>query len=130
MKFKKRMRLETGLKQIDIAPLIDCVFLLLIFFLLTSSFIVMPGINVKLPKAVTSDDINVKTVTVAVSSEDIIYVDTKVMSVAELEKYIKANKTDSIFIRADKDASMGTIVAIWDICKRMGIEKLGIATTQ
>lgn len=39
MRFKRHMELEHGLKQIDIAPLIDVVFQLLIFFLLTSSFI-------------------------------------------------------------------------------------------
>ncbi|MBI5415209.1 MAG: biopolymer transporter ExbD, partial [Candidatus Omnitrophica bacterium] len=49
MKFKRHTKLEHGLKQIDIAPLIDLMFLLLIFFMLTSSFTLQSGINVKLP---------------------------------------------------------------------------------
>ncbi len=46
MRFKRHMELEHGLKQIDIAPLIDVVFQLLIFFMLTSSFVIQPGIKV------------------------------------------------------------------------------------
>ena len=55
MKFKRHMELEHGLRQIDIAPLIDMVFQLLIFFMLTSSFIMQPGIKVNLPKAFPMD---------------------------------------------------------------------------
>ena len=55
MHFKRHMEVEHGLRQIDIAPLIDMVFQLLIFFMLTSSFVVQPGIKVNLPKAVTSE---------------------------------------------------------------------------
>ena len=129
MRFKQRLKVESGLKQIDIAPLIDCIFLLLIFFMLTSSFIVMPGINVKLPKALTSEEVNTQTLTVVISSEDIIYVDQKVLTMKEVEEALKKKRYDSIFIKSDRDASLGVVVGIWDICKRAGIEKIGIATT-
>ena len=72
MRFKRRVKFEAGLRQIDIAPLIDCIFILLIFFMLTSSFIITSGVNVKLPKAETSEEIDAKALTVVVSSEDII----------------------------------------------------------
>ncbi|MDD3295891.1 MAG: biopolymer transporter ExbD [Candidatus Omnitrophica bacterium] len=129
MKFKKSARVEAGLHQIDIAPLIDCIFLLLIFFMLTSNFVVMPGINVKLPKALTSEQVDVKSLTLVVSSEDIVYLQDKPYSFKEIEDLLKQNKYDSIFIKADRDASLGVVVRIWDICKKLGIEKIGIATT-
>ena len=129
MRFKKRLTLESGIKHMEIAPLIDCVFLLLIFFMLTSNFIVVPGINVKLPKAVSSDTVNTRTVTIVISSEDIIYLDGEPLSKDELEKYLSSGRTDSVFIKSDRDTSMGTVVEVWDICKRLGIEKIGIATT-
>ncbi|MBU3912097.1 MAG: biopolymer transporter ExbD, partial [Candidatus Omnitrophica bacterium] len=53
MRLKRHVQFEKG--HLDIAPLIDCVFLLLIFFLLTSNFIFQPGIKINLPKAVTSE---------------------------------------------------------------------------
>ena len=129
MKFRKSARVEAGLRQIDIAPLIDCVFLLLIFFMLTSSFIVIPGVNVKLPKVLAPEEIDVRSLTVVISSEDIIYLEGKPLTVKEVEDFIKEERFSSIFIKADRDASLGVVVKIWDACKRFGIEKIGIATT-
>lgn len=129
MRFKQRVRLETGLKQIEITPLIDCVFLLLVFFMLTSNFIVVPGISIKLPKVSAPEMIETKMIAVTVSSEDIVYVENKVLTYKELERYLKKTGPKSIFIKADKDASLGVIVGIWDICKRLGIEKINVATT-
>jgi len=128
MRFRKSARIEAGLRQIDIAPLIDCVFLLLIFFMLTSSFVVIPGISVKLPKALTSEGMDSRSLTVVISSEDIIYLNDKPYTAKEVESYTKEGNYDSIFIKADRDASMGAVVKIWDICKKNGIEKVGIAT--
>ncbi|MCM8786603.1 MAG: biopolymer transporter ExbD [Candidatus Omnitrophica bacterium] len=129
VKFKKTVGEEVGLRQIDIAPLIDVVFQLLIFFMLTSSFISIPGINVKLPKTVTQEALNIQTLTIVITAEDILYVEGKPIVFKELEEFIKKKNYDAIFIKADKDASLGVLVEVWDICKRLGIEKIGIATT-
>ncbi|MBP7088234.1 MAG: biopolymer transporter ExbD [Candidatus Omnitrophica bacterium] len=129
MKFKQNVKSESGLRQIDIAPLIDCIFLLLIFFMLTSNFIVMPGINVKLPKILSPENIGALSLTLVVSSEDIIYFTDKPYTIEEIKDLIKDGKYDSIFIKADRDASLGAVVRIWDVCKKLGIEKIGIAAT-
>ncbi len=89
----------------------------------------MPGINVRLPKALTSEEVNTQTLTVVISSEDIVYVEEDVLTMNEVEDLIKDNKYDSIFIKSDRDASLGVVVGIWDICKRSGVDKIGIATT-
>ncbi|MDP2923310.1 MAG: biopolymer transporter ExbD [Candidatus Omnitrophota bacterium] len=129
MRFKRRIREEAGLTQIDIAPLIDCIFLLLIFFMLTSSFIAIPGINVKLPRAITSEDMNPQALTVVISSEDIIYIQDKPITLKDVETFLKKGKYNAIFIKSDRNASLGSVVGVWDICKKFGIEKIGIATT-
>ncbi|OQX84666.1 MAG: hypothetical protein B6D55_08630 [Candidatus Omnitrophica bacterium 4484_70.2] len=129
MRFKRKIKSEELFKTIELTPLIDCVFLLLIFFMLTSSFILVPGINVKLPKAVTSQQISIQRVVIVVTSEDIIYFEDKPVTLKELFKILKEKKAESVFIKADKDASLGRIVEIWDICKKLGIDKIGIATT-
>ncbi len=130
MKFKRHVRLETGLKQIEITPLIDCVFLLLIFFMLTSNFIVVHGIDIKLPKSSTSETIDNNNVTIQISSEDIVYVGGKPMTHNELKSFLSSRKMDSIFIKSDKDATLGAVTEIWDICRQIGVEKIGIATEQ
>lgn len=129
MRFKKRLNVEAGLRQIDIAPLIDCLFLLLIFFMLTSSFVVIPGINLKLPKASTAEAVDTRALNIAVSREDIIYVNDQPLTLSELEGVMKKGTIDCVFIKSDRDASLGVVVAIWDVCKKLGIERISIAAT-
>ena len=132
MQFKRHMELEHGLKQIDIAPLIDMVFQLLIFFMLTSSFIMQPGIKVNLPRAVTSEVVKQENVEVAISSENVIYINGKVITAQELKTLLKqtAKAKGSILIKADRRASLGRIVEVWDMCRDLGITQINIATNQ
>ncbi len=129
MKFRQESKISAGLKQIDIVPLIDCVFLLLIFFMLSSSFVAVPGVTIDLPKAVTAEQIDSRPLTVIISPENIVYLEDKPYTVDEIEEYLRRKKVNSIFIKADKDASLGKVVAIWDICKKLNITRIGIATT-
>src|SRR3990167_11137034 len=80
MRFKRHVELEHGLRQIDITPLIDMVFQLLIFFMLTSSFIMQSGIKVNLPKAVTAEPGREENVTITISRENVLYLDKKVLT--------------------------------------------------
>ena len=132
MRFKGRMELEHGLKQIDIAPLIDIVFQLLIFFMLTSSFIMQPGIKVNLPKAATSEVIKYENIEILVSSENVTYLNGKVVTAQELKPLLAqaAKRNQSILIKADKRASLGRVVEIWDLSRDLGISQINIATNQ
>ncbi len=132
MRFKGRMELEHGLKQIDIAPLIDVVFQLLIFFMLTSSFIMQPGIKINLPKAVTSEVIKQGNIEILVTGESVIYLNGKIVTLEELKKIFKqASKRDqTILIKSDRRASLGRVVEIWDLARDMGITQVNIATNQ
>ncbi len=132
MKFRRHMELEHGLKQIDIAPLIDMVFQLLIFFMLTSSFVVQPGIKVNLPKAVTSESVKLENVEIIISSENVTYVDGKVITNKELKGLLKelGRRGRSVLIKADRRASLGIVVEIWDMARDLGIAQINIATNQ
>ncbi len=128
MRFKRHINIEAGLKQLEITPLIDCVFLLLIFFMLTSNFVASRGINIKLPRASAREIVKNRIVTITISSEDIIYLNGKIFTRGELERYLRKLHPPSIFIKADRDSTLGAVVEIWDICKRLGINKIGVAT--
>jgi len=132
MKFKRHTKLEHGLKQIDIAPLIDVIFQLLIFFMLSSSFTFQSGINVKLPKAVTSDVIKEENIMVTITSENVIYLNGVISTLKELKKELSALKEKNIplLIKSDRRASVGRIVDVWDLCRNLGIEKINIATNE
>jgi len=126
------MELEHGLKQIDIAPLIDIIFQLLIFFMLTSSFVMQPGIKVKLPKAVTSEVVKYENIEVLVTRENVTYLNGKVVTTPELEALFKqaAKRNQTILIKADKHASLGRVVEIWDMARDLGLSQVNIATNQ
>ncbi|MEW6100668.1 MAG: biopolymer transporter ExbD [Candidatus Omnitrophota bacterium] len=132
MHFKGRMELEHGLKQIDIAPLIDIVFQLIIFFMLTSSFIMQPGIKVNLPRAVTSDAIKLENIEILVTGENVTYLNSKVVTLQELKAYLKeaGKRNQSVLIKADKRASLGRVVEIWDMARDLGLSQVNIATNQ
>ena len=118
MKFKRHNKLEYGLRQIDIAPLIDLMFLLLIFFMLSSSFTFQSGINVKLPKAVTSDIIKDENVVIIITSEDVIYLNSNLVTLKELASKLKDinYKEQPLMIKSDRRASVGRVVDVWDLC--------------
>ena len=130
MKFKRRVSLEKGL--LDIAPLIDVIFLLLIFFMLTSSFIFQPGIKINLPKALTSEVIQKENLIIIVTSDNSLYINERLISQEELASRLKiaAKESKPILIKSDREASLGKVVEVWDLCRSQGIQKINIATTQ
>jgi biopolymer transport protein ExbD len=110
--------------------LIDVIFQLLIFFMLSSSFTFQSGINVKLPKAVTSDVIKEENLIITITSEDVLYLNGKITAIKELTGILgrQENKNKPILIKSDRRASVGRIVDVWDLCRNLGIERINIAT--
>lgn len=132
MRFRRHFEWERGQKGIDITPLVDVIFQLLIFFLLTSSFVItQTGIKVNLPKAITSEVLREETVVITINKNDLCFINEKAVTVNELKTFLeKLPKKSNILIKADKKSSLGKIVEIWDICREKGIERLNIATIQ
>ena len=130
MKFKRKVFLETG--HLDIAPLIDVIFLLLVFFMLTSSFIFQPGIKINLPKALTSEVIQKENLIIFVTGDNSLYINERTVDLDELSSRLKiaAKESKPILIKADRKASLGKVVEVWDMCRAEGIDKINIATTQ
>ena len=118
--------------QIDIAPLVDVMFLLLIFFMLTSNFILQPGIKVHLPRAITSEIIETENLVVTITSQDLIFLNRKPINIGLLSDRLSqaSREKESVLIKADMGASVGRIVEIWDLCRHLGITKVNIATSQ
>ena len=132
MRFKRHIELEHGLRQIDIAPLVDVIFQLLIFFMLTSSFIIPSGIRVNLPKAVTSQMVKSRSLEILISGENVIYLDGRVVNIQELEPILQELQTRNqpLLIKADRRAQLGRVVQIWDMARNLGLSQVNIATYQ
>ncbi|MEN3014180.1 MAG: biopolymer transporter ExbD [Endomicrobiia bacterium] len=132
MKLKKNKK-STGLVSlIDLAPMTDMVFQVLLFFILSSSFIVEPGIRVNLPKSQTSEIQIQQKLIITVDKAQQIFIENKVVPLENLEEKIKLllpyYSEKLVIIRADKSVPHGLVVKIMDIAKIAGAEKLAIAT--
>jgi len=130
MKYKRKVFLEKG--RLDIAPLIDVVFLLLIFFMLTSSFVFQPGIRVNLPKAVTSEVLHKELLVITITGENKVFINERPVSSDELVSRITvaARDNEPLLIKADKESNLGTAIEVWDICRQLEVRQINIATTQ
>ena len=129
-RLKRRTQVEKG--QLDIAPLIDVVFLLLIFFMLTSNFVIQPGIQVHLPRAITSEVMSGENFVVTLTGQDLLFLNEKPITINELVTRLKeaASVNKSLLLKADTSASLGRVVEIWDLCRELGISQINIATNQ
>ncbi len=122
------MKIEKG--ALDLTSLINVFFLLLIFFMFTSSFIFQPGIRVSLPKAITSEVIQEEGDILIITKAGKIYLGDRDISSDELSSKLRliAKAKGSLLIKADSDASLGKVVEIWDMCRREGVLRINIAT--
>jgi biopolymer transport protein ExbD len=131
MTFKRHYSITKG--EINLAPLIDMVFQLIIFFMLSSSFIMQPGIKIKLPKAETTETIKEREIFVDISENGTIFYNGKSVSLVKLksifEEEVKNNGNGIILvIKGDKDTKHGIVVSVMDLARKCGIERIAIAT--
>ncbi len=129
-RLKRRTEIKKG--QLDIAPLVDVMFLLLIFFMLTSNFVVQPGIKVSLPKAVSSEVIRSENLVVTLTGQDLLFLNDQPITVQGLTVQIRQAALDdkTVLLKADTSASLGRVVEIWDMCREYGVPQINIATNQ
>ncbi len=117
---------------LNLTPLIDIVFLLLIFFMLTSNFIEKEGIKIKLPESSSKTVVKNDTITIYVTKENKIYfhgkfIDIKTLPIV-LKDAISNSDTKTVILKADKDSKMEIAVKVLDLAKTFGAKKLIIAT--
>jgi biopolymer transport protein ExbD len=117
--------------RLSIAPLIDCLFLLIIFFLLTSQFVMQPGLKISLPAASASRPEEGR-ITISLTREGGIYVDGELVDEKDLQhklrQRMRAEKGKPLIIKADREIPLGQAVKIMDIGKKAGVDRMTIAT--
>ena len=130
MKLKRITQKRIGL---EIAPLVDVVFLLLLFFLISSSFVMQPGIKVKLPEASTAELSEKKDIFITIDKTGLIYLNEKKidahMLVPNLKGLIAKGKDRLVIIKADEEALHGQVVRVLDSAKQANIQRIAIATS-
>ena len=113
---------------VDIAPMIDVVFQQLIYFMLTSSFVLAPGIRINLPKAETGQRLSVSNLVITLTKDHVIYWDETAVSLKELKNRLKKVGDKPVLIRADRHAYVDKLIELWDLCRDSGHQEVHIAT--
>jgi biopolymer transport protein ExbD len=114
------------------SSLTDIVMLLLIFFLLTSQFVIQTGVKVQLPNAKNNEQTVPARIIVSITEESKVFVGKDEITVdglpIKLEEARKAINDDNLIIRADKAAKIDLVIKVIDAAKGVGINKFTIET--
>lgn len=131
IKVRGRRRIS---KAIDITPLIDVVFQLLLFFMLTGALASEHVLNLSLPTASTKDSIPPKSISIEISADKTIALDGAVIPIEELSAKLEMlaidNAKDQVIVKSDKTVDVSTLVSVMDKVKEKGVANLGLATTE
>lgn len=117
---------------INITSLIDVLFLLLIFFMVSSTFLEQPGIKLELPHAQSAVVVEQRDYTLFVDKDGAMFLNQNEVTRENLGEKIKAAlpgmKDAALILKADQDVSHGIVVRIMDIVKKSGVKRLIIGT--
>lgn len=129
MDFRQHFRMAKT-PGLNVAALINIVFLLFLFFIVTPLFTGQPPMKVKLPGAVTSDIVNDVDLTIVVSSENIFFYNNRVVTLTELKELLSRpqHRRAKVLIKADRRASLGRIVDLWNLGRSLGVERIDVAS--
>ena len=130
-RFRHSTTTETS-GSIDISPLIDVVFLLLIFFIVTTVFISETGVDVSKPRAASSEDLDRQAILIAVTSEGRVWQGGREIGHDGVRAVVAALLEETpaapVIIRADAAASTEDTVKVIDSAKLAGAESVSLAT--
>ena len=122
--------------NVDMTPMIDIVFQLILFFLVSTTFAILPGIKLRLPTSHTSEGTSFQGITITADADGLLFFNEKEVSTddlkTELINYDTGNlKKDEfpVSLEADADVTNGTIVSIFDIIRESGYAVINLRTS-
>ncbi len=132
-------RLSLGRKKsedsvnINMSPMVDMTFLLLIFFLVTTTFVKESGVEVNRPVAQTGDAQEKTDIIVGVTVDGMIYIENQIIDIrsvrSRMERFKSENPEGNVVVMADKDSLFGKAIEVLDQVRTAGIKNVVVSTT-
>ncbi|MBD3223650.1 MAG: hypothetical protein GF313_02905 [Caldithrix sp.] len=130
------MKLTTKQKRkvnVNLTSLIDVLFLLIIFFTVSSTFVEQPGIELDLPEAESSEGHTTQKIIIYVDTDENIFLNKEMTSLNNLANQVKKlseqkQKSKGIVLKADAGVRHGLIIRIMDLLRQKGIYKIIVST--
>lgn len=133
MRFKRRLEERS---VVDLVPMIDVVFQLILFFLVSTTFAILPGITLQLPQSATAEPTAMTRLAVAVVSRDEVYLNKDKMTLDQLGKRLQSltsaerEQIKSVTLEADRSVSYGLTIEILDILRQSGFRGINLHTLE
>ena len=132
MRKRRVLAAEEEDNEINLTPMLDVVFIMLIFFIVTASFIKEAGIQVERPDAPTAEKQEDAAILIAISANDEIWIDRKEIDPRAvrgmIERLHAENPKGSIVIQADEESTNEMLVIVMEAAKQAGVANVAIAT--
>jgi biopolymer transport protein ExbD len=132
MKFRRRLELQSNL---NLVPMVDVVFQLVLFFLVSTTFVLAPGIKLTLPASGTSESVVMEQMVVTIVSADEVYMNKeRLTGLPGLgERIAQMPETDrkqvsAVIIEADQNVAYGLMVQALDVLRQNGFKNVGLRT--
>ncbi len=123
---------EEDVQVVDLTPMLDVVFIMLIFFIVTATFIKEAGVEVNRPEASMWDEKKSASILVAVNNSNEIWIDKNKVDVrgvrSAIETLLAENPKGSLVIQADSDSQVNMIVEITTAAREAGVENIAVST--
>ena len=129
---RSRIQLEEDDEvEVNLTPMLDVVFIMLIFFIVTASFVKEAGIDVNRPSAATAERKEKGNILVAISADNQIWIDRRQVDPralrANIERMHAENPLGAVLIVADKESKHKLLVQVMDAARRAGVKEVSIA---
>jgi len=123
---------ESEEAEINLTPMLDIVFIMLIFFIVTASFVKEAGVEVLKPNALTAEMKPRANILIAVTANDDIYIQRRRVDIravrANIERLHAENPQGSVVIQADKGSNTALVIKIMDAARQADVQNVAIST--
>jgi biopolymer transport protein ExbD len=128
---RRRRGREEEESEVNLTPMLDVVFIMLIFFIVTASFVKEAGIDVSRPPAATAERKERGNILVAITENDQIWIDRRQVDPralrANIERLHAENPQGAVVIQADKNSKNGLLVQVMDAARLAGVSNVSLA---
>jgi biopolymer transport protein ExbD len=128
---RRRRAREVEESEVNLTPMLDVVFIMLIFFIVTASFVKESGIDISRPPAATAERKEKGNILIAITSNDQIWVDRRQVDPralrANIERLHAENPQGSVIIQADIESKNGLLVTVMDAARLAGVNSVSLA---
>lgn len=118
--------------EINLTPMLDVVFIMLIFFIVTTSFVKETGVDVNRPSAKSSQQKAKANILIAIKNNNEIWIDKRMVDVrsvrANIERLKASNSHNSVVIQSDSESKTGILVKVMDQIRLAGIFNISLST--